>query len=98
MKKRKPDFIRRDAHKKVKVGKKWRKPTGHHNKFVRHCNGTFKKLEVGYKSPKDIRGANKQGIFEVLVSNIKDISKIVNKNQGITLYNRHFYRGGTYRG
>ena len=87
-KSRKPSYLRRDAHKKIKIGKKWRKPRGHHNKFAHHCNKTLTKLEVGYKSPVEIRGANKQGLFEIEVSTVKDLDKITDKKTQIVIIKR----------
>ena len=87
-KSRKPAYLRRDSHKKIKIGKKWRKPRGHHNKFARHCNGTLTKLEVGYKSPLVIRGANRNGLFEIQVSTVKDLEKITDKKSQVVVIKR----------
>ncbi len=85
VKNRKPTFFRKDHNKKVKIGKKWRKPSGHHNKFARHCKGKRRRLEVGYKSPKEIRYTNKEGLFEIIISNIKDLEKIKEKTQAAVI-------------
>ena len=48
-------FTRSDSHKKKKVGTKWKKPRGLHNKVRLEKKGYVKKVKIGYKKkPKQI--------------------------------------------
>ena len=48
IKKRKPVFIRQDAHKKKRLVKKWRRPKGLHSKLRVRKGGSGKKVSIGY--------------------------------------------------
>jgi len=54
--KRRPKFLRQDAHKKVKVPNKWRRPRGLHSKMRLEKKGYRRVLKVGFRSPKKLRG------------------------------------------
>ena len=54
MKKKKPKFIRQDAHKKGRLAKKWRKPKGLQSKMRLCKKGYRKRISKGYKSPKEV--------------------------------------------
>ena len=49
IKNKKPDFIRQDAHKKKKLGKKWRKARGLHSKIRLKLRGRGKFVSNGYR-------------------------------------------------
>ncbi len=76
MKKKKPDFIRQDTHKKKRLAKNWRKPRGIDSKLRLQLKGKGKLVKVGYKSPKSVRGLNREGLKEVLICNVADLKKI----------------------
>ena len=75
LKKKKPEFIRQDAHKKAKVGWKWRKPRGSDSKMRVRRKGYKRSVTVGWKSPASIRGSGKEGLNPFTVMNLKDIEK-----------------------
>jgi hypothetical protein len=59
-------FLRQDAHKKVKLGNKWRKPKGWQNK-VRLSKKSYRKMpRPGYGSPK-------KDDVPVFVSTVKEL-------------------------
>ena len=45
MKRKKPDFIRQDSHKKAGLGAKWRKPKGIHSKMRKKHKGKYVKIK-----------------------------------------------------
>jgi len=76
MKKKKPTFVRQDAHKKKRLAQNWRKPRGIDSKLRLQLKGKGKIVKPGYKSPKEVRGMNREGLLEVLICNVQDLQKI----------------------
>jgi large subunit ribosomal protein L32e len=83
VKKRKPTYKRVQANQfaKFKNDPKWRRPKGMGNKDRRNRKGHVGMLKVGYGSPNEVKGANSQGLFEVLVHNKEELSLIDTKTQ-----------------
>ncbi|MCA9458931.1 MAG: hypothetical protein KC550_00115 [Nanoarchaeota archaeon] len=69
VKSKKPTFKRGQTNQfpKFKNDPKWRKPKGLGNKVRRQRRGQSAMPNVGYGSPKAIKGLNKDGLREVLV-------------------------------
>jgi len=76
MKKKKPVFLKQDAHKKSKLKKNWRQPRGRHSKIRLKLKSYKKQPSMGYSSPRIVRGLNPKGFKEVHVYNLADLSKI----------------------
>ncbi len=72
--KKKPRFLRQEAHKKKKLGNKWRKPRGHNSKMRMQLRGNRAVVKVGYGSPKAERGLIR-GARVTLIGNLKDLSE-----------------------
>lgn len=85
IKKKKTDFIRQDFHKKIRLKAKWRKPRGLHSKMRLRKRGHRKKVEVGYKSPKEVRGLHSSGLKIKLVNSLKDIKDINKDKEGVII-------------
>ncbi len=75
-KKKKPTFIRQDAHKVKRLGKVWRKPKGHQSKMRLGKKSYSKTVKVGYGSPKAVKGMTRDGLVPVDVANIADLAKV----------------------
>lgn len=85
IKARKPAFRQQDSHKKKRVDTVWRKPRGLHSK-IRHNKWSYpKKIQIGYKSPADVRGMHPSGLFPVLVHSVGDLKRVDVKSQGIII-------------
>ena len=82
IKKKKPLFLRSNAHVFKRLRKRWKKPTGKTNKVRREESGKRKRPKIGYSSPSAVRGAHRRGLYEVLVYNPKDLLKIDKETQG----------------
>ena len=79
---KKPRFIRQNAGHKKEVGTKYRKPRGYQSKLRLGKSPRGLVLpSQGYRSPKAVRGLNKDGLENVLVYTLSDISKIDSKTQ-----------------
>src|SRR3989344_5763532 len=76
IKERKPEFIRQDNPKRMKVNDKWRKPKGIHSKIRHKFKGRRKMPSRGYKSPYDVRGLHISGIKVLNLDVDSHIAKI----------------------
>lgn len=75
---KKPNFYRSDWQK---LGdKRWRAPRGMHSKLRRKFRGKVKQPSIGFSSPKLVKGLNRQGLREIIISNLKDLQKITKEN------------------
>ena len=87
VKKRKPDFIRKDAHKKKALGMKWRKPKGLQSKLRLRKRGHRKIVTPGHKAPGSVRGKDREGRDLILIKSRKasSLENIDPKSQAIIL-------------
>lgn len=84
LKKKKPKFTRTDAHKKVRLGQKWRKPKGLQNKRRLHKRGYLGVVKIGYKNSSQVRHLVK-GLKQVMISNVSELEVIDKKTDGIII-------------
>ncbi|MFH1511170.1 MAG: 50S ribosomal protein L32e [Candidatus Woesearchaeota archaeon] len=82
VKKKKPKFYRQDSHKKAKLELAWRKPKGLHSKMRLGKRGYRRSVEIGWGSPRAVKGLHRNGLAMVTVHNTKDLEKIDPKKQG----------------
>ncbi len=83
IKRRKPTYKRQQSNQyaKFKNDDAWRRPKGHQSKIRLGRKGHQGMPEVGFKSPKAVRGLNSAGLKEVIVKNVSDLAKIDSKTQ-----------------
>ncbi len=72
IKRKKPNFVRQDIHKKKKLEKKWRKPKGWHSKMRQGKRGQRKSVSTGYGTPREIKNLTKDGLKSVHIFSIRD--------------------------
>ncbi|MCD5409611.1 MAG: 50S ribosomal protein L32e [Methanocellales archaeon] len=84
-KNKKPSFRRHDSHKKKRVGTSWRFPGGIHNKQRSGIAAKGAMVQVGYGSPKGVRGLHPSGYEEVLVHNLNEIDTVDASIQAIRI-------------
>ncbi|NYT00881.1 MAG: 50S ribosomal protein L32e [Methanocellales archaeon] len=84
-KSKKPSFRRHDSHKKKKLDESWRRPRGLHNKLRKRIVAKGAMVQVGYGSPKEVRGLHPSGYEEVLVYRPKDVEDVDIANQAIRI-------------
>jgi len=85
IKARKPDFIRQDNPKRMKVGGKWRKPKGVHSKIRHNFKGRRKMPSPGYRSPAQVRGLHSTGMNMIIVNNTNELSALDAKKDGVVV-------------
>lgn len=85
-KRKKPHFIRQSSRRiKFRGEEKWRQPKGMHSKLRKKLRGKIKQPSLGYSSPSDVKGLNRDGFREVLVRKISDLEKIDSKNETVVI-------------
>ena len=81
LKRKKPNFIRQDAHKKKRLGTGWRKPKGSDSKMRVSRRGYKRSVRIGWGSPLAVKGSDRAGMMPVIVDNVTALQKINPKNE-----------------
>jgi large subunit ribosomal protein L32e len=76
LKKKKPEFIRQDAHKKKKLCWKWRKPKGSDSKMRVSRKGYKRSVRAGWGSPAVVSGLDRSGLEIVRVMRTADLQGV----------------------
>lgn len=84
-KKKKPVFVRKDAHNKARVPFKWRQPRGKHSPTREKKKGRPKLVSIGYGSPKIIKYLHPSGLQPISIQTKKQLYNLDPKTQGIIL-------------
>lgn len=74
--KKRPDFVQFEAWRYKRVDNKWKRPRGIDNKMRQNRKGWPKSVNVGWGSPKKVRGLHPSGKEEVMVYNSGDLTII----------------------
>ena len=80
IKKKKPHFLRQNAHKIKKLKKVWRQPKGMHSKMRKKLRSYRKHPSPSYSSPKKVRNLTPEGFIPIIISNtsqLKDQKAII---------------------
>ncbi|MBD3313912.1 hypothetical protein GF345_05715 [Candidatus Woesearchaeota archaeon] len=84
IKKRKPDFIRKDSNKKKRLEKKWVKPRGLQSKLRLQKRGHRKTVSTGYGSPNAVKFADRSGLM-IFTAHNTDLAAVDPKKEGIII-------------
>jgi large subunit ribosomal protein L32e len=76
MKRRKPNFVRPESWRYVRLKKNWRKPRGLDHKVRLQYDGWPPGAAAGYRSPKIARGLHPSGYAEAIVHNVEELSQV----------------------
>lgn len=85
IKSKKPDFIRQDNPKRMKLNDKWRKPKGIHSKIKHKFKGRRKMPSPGYKSPKKVKGLHESGLKIINVSSVSGLLNLKKTIEGAVI-------------
>ncbi|MBT7903554.1 50S ribosomal protein L32e [Candidatus Woesearchaeota archaeon] len=85
LKRKKPTFLRQDAHKAMRVAKNWRKPRGLQSKMRLHKKGYCRSVEMGWSSPNAVRGLSREGLELVNISTMDLLLKLDPKNDKLII-------------
>jgi len=73
---KRPEFIRQESWRYVRVKENWRRPRGIDSKMRLKKKGKPPLVSIGYRNPRMVRGLHPSGFKEVIVYNVKDLEKI----------------------
>jgi len=77
MKKRQPSFKRQEFNKRIRLRRSsWRKPRGVDSKMREQWGGYRAIVKIGYRTPRKLRGRLSNGLIEVKVSTVKELTSI----------------------
>ncbi len=85
MKRKKPEFKRRDSTKRKSVDDSWRRPKARKSHQRRKRKGQPKVVEVGYRKPKQVRGLHPSGYKIARVFNVNELEKYDTKIYAIQI-------------
>lgn len=74
MSQKRPKFVKMESWRHVRLKDHWRQPKGVDNHMRLNLKGWPKSVNVGYRSPKAVRGIHPSGKEEVHVYNVGDLS------------------------
>ncbi len=72
-----PDFVRQESWRYVRIHPEWRKPKGVDSKMRRQDKGWPALVRVGYRGPTAARGLHPSGHYDVLVHNARDLDGLI---------------------
>lgn len=85
MKKVKPNFVVKAAWFSDRVKFRWRNPRGLHSAIRQKYRGKPVLVEIGYGSPREVRGLHSSGLKKVIVHNLKELEGVDPLHQGAVI-------------
>lgn len=83
---KRPDFVRQESWRYVRIHKAWRKPKGIDNhQRKQKFRGRPGLVKVGYGGPKVARGLHPSGFTDNLIHNVTDLQKLNPKTDGVRI-------------
>lgn len=76
VKAKKPNFVRQESWRYMRLKENWRRPHGLDNKVRKRFKGWPARVSAGYRGPKSARALHPSGFEEVLVYNVDSLKEI----------------------
>lgn len=76
-------FRRLEYFRYKKLGEKWRRPRGKHNKVRKYIGGKLPRPLIGFK--KKVRGLHPSGYMDVLISNVSELENLDRAAQAVRI-------------
>jgi len=73
LKRKKPTFLRQDAHKIKSIAQNWRAPQGKHSSIRRKRRGHRRQPSIGWSSPKGTKHLTQEGYKVIVVHNVREL-------------------------
>ena len=84
VKKNKPNFVRPESWRYVRLETNWRKPKGiDHHQRKQKSRGRPGLVKIGYGGPRESRGLHPSGYTDNLVYNLNDLDGLDPKKDGV---------------
>jgi large subunit ribosomal protein L32e len=75
-KSKKPKFTQQESWRYKRLSSSWKRPKGLDSKMRLKKKGVPKSVEIGYRSPRLVRGFHPSGFEEKLVNSLKDLETV----------------------
>src|SRR5208337_2994269 len=85
VKAKKPNFVRQESWKYIRLKENWRRPHGLDNKVRKRFKGWPARVSAGYRGPKSARALHPSGFEDVLVYNVDDLKQIDATTQAVRI-------------
>ncbi len=85
VKKKKPEAIMADHHKRKEIKKRWRNCRGKHAKIRLNKKGRQRAPRIGYGSPAAVKGLNIHGLKEATVHSVNELNGLDSKTTCVTV-------------
>lgn len=82
---RRPKFVRQESWRYKRVDTTWRKPKGIDNKMKEKRKGYPSMVNVGYRSPKKVRGLHPSGYEVVHIGNVAELEFVDREIEAIMI-------------
>ena len=76
MAEKRPKFVRCESWRHVRVKSTWKRPNGIDNRMRRKEKGVARTVNVGFRTPKKVRGLHPTGLKEVLIYNLSELEHL----------------------
>jgi large subunit ribosomal protein L32e len=85
VKAKKPNFVRQESWKYMRLKENWRRPHGLDNKVRKRFKGWPARVSIGYRGPKSARALHPSGFEDIIVYNVDDLRQIDPASQAVRI-------------
>lgn len=85
LKAKKPHFRNHNSHKIKRATNAYRRPKGLQNKMRLNHKSYSRQVAIGFRSPVEARGMTRDGLWPVVVSNVKELAELEAGKHGVVL-------------